>query len=167
MGALLWGGRSCGTALVLSVDCHRCHIVIMYPVVFKDSFYSFLGYPPPGGSVVGSGQSFSPGGRWFLADSGPDPGGNIFVIMILAFSAVGNTILSCAGLGQRKARHGPVEVEPRWYLLSGAPRPDAGELELPWAKHGAKPSDPAEVAISFRLVRVVGKVGSRVYPHCR
>ena len=38
-------------------------------------FNFILGAPPSGGPGGGSGL---PGNRWFWADSGPDPGGNIF-----------------------------------------------------------------------------------------
>ncbi len=49
----------------------------------KDAF-DFLVSPPPGGSGGGSGLSFSLGDRGFWADSGPDPGGTLPCISILA-----------------------------------------------------------------------------------
>ncbi len=55
--------------------------------VFKDAFVCFLGYPAPGGSGARSGLSFSSGDRGFCADSGPDPGGNLLCIFILALCA--------------------------------------------------------------------------------
>ncbi len=61
----------------------------LYPNVFKDAFYFVLVSPHPGGSGGESGLLCSKGDRGFWADSGPDPGGNLFVILILALRAAG------------------------------------------------------------------------------
>ncbi len=55
--------------------------------VLKTIFYFCLAPPPPGGPGGGSGLSFSLEDRGFWADSGPDPGGNIFLLLIFALSA--------------------------------------------------------------------------------
>ncbi len=71
------------------------------PAAFKDAFSFVLVSPPPGGSVEGSGFSFSIRDGWFSADSGPDPGGEpTFYFCILALSAAGrgtskHSLLKC------------------------------------------------------------------------
>jgi hypothetical protein len=63
----------------------RVYLVIL--AVLETIFDFVLGPPPPGGPGGGSGLTFSRGNQWFLVDSGPDPGGNVFLIFILALSA--------------------------------------------------------------------------------
>ncbi len=48
-----------------------------------------IGHPPPGHPGGGSVLPFSEGSQRCWADSGPDPGGSIFVICMLALSAAG------------------------------------------------------------------------------
>ncbi len=62
--------------------------------VFEDAFCFVLVSPPPGGSGGGSGLTLSFGNRGFWADSGPDPGGDLFVMFILVLSAAGMPIAS-------------------------------------------------------------------------
>ncbi len=60
--------------------------------VFKDPFCFCPWLPSPGGSGGESGLSCPLGNRGFWADSGPDPGENLFVIFMLALSAVGTPL---------------------------------------------------------------------------
>jgi hypothetical protein len=56
--------------------------------VLKTIFNFDRGPPSPRGPGGGSELPFSSGDRRFWADSDPDPGGNVFLVFILAFSAV-------------------------------------------------------------------------------
>ncbi len=56
------------------------------PAVLKTKFKFVLGPPIPGGPGGGSGRPFPSGDHVFWADSSPDPGGNIFFILMLALS---------------------------------------------------------------------------------
>ncbi len=55
--------------------------------VLKDTSNVYLGPPLPRGVPGRIRTVISQGDRWFGADSGPDPGGNLFLIFILALSA--------------------------------------------------------------------------------
>ncbi len=55
---------------------------ILNPAVFNDAFYSILAPPSLGGVRGGSGPPLPSESRWIKAFSGPDPGGNTFVVVL-------------------------------------------------------------------------------------
>ncbi len=60
---------------------------LKYRAVLETILIFFLAPIPPGGPEGGSGLSSSSGVPWFWADSGPDQGSNVFVILVLVLSA--------------------------------------------------------------------------------
>ncbi len=53
----------------------------LIPTVFEDAFCFFLS-PPQGGPGGGAGLTSSAGNRGFWADVCPDPGSNLFLVLI-------------------------------------------------------------------------------------
>ncbi len=68
-----------------SLNTLHCSLDLL-PAVFRDSFFCFSVPPSPGGSRRRA-LPFSSGNRRFWAGSGPDPGGNLFLILIFDFAS--------------------------------------------------------------------------------